>query len=305
MNTASPKRRAALATLDANAITTTSTPTSIKQSTTVDADPCSSLPRKQALSVSHSSRRSSGLMASAPVLAPPAPAAAASPGMPSVGMKRSSGMVLQDPVTKTNTTPEEEEEESPAAKKSKLDQEEEAAATTTTTTTTTTTAAAAAPPTSSAATTTTRSRTHSPDASSVFDASGAEDATWVTEPDVLVQMAPVVAAVPRPPVLTREQAREGRENEENANKDVQQKVEILRLRLGLASYKLRTGQISIPLADLQARPLPAPGVAAPMVESTPESSQGNDDEQDDEEEREEEDVVAATPPAAATISASS
>lgn len=37
-----------------------------------------------------------------------------------------------------------------------------------------------------------------------------------------------------------------------------QKAEILRLRLGLASYKLRTGQTAVPLADLQPRPLPGP-----------------------------------------------
>lgn len=36
-----------------------------------------------------------------------------------------------------------------------------------------------------------------------------------------------------------------------------QKAEILRLRLGLASYKFRTGQTTIPLADLQRRPIPA------------------------------------------------
>ena len=36
-----------------------------------------------------------------------------------------------------------------------------------------------------------------------------------------------------------------------------QKAEILRLRLGLASYKVRTGQTSVPLADLVAKPLPS------------------------------------------------
>ncbi|GAO13167.1 hypothetical protein UVI_02025230 [Ustilaginoidea virens] len=34
------------------------------------------------------------------------------------------------------------------------------------------------------------------------------------------------------------------------------KAEILRLRLTLANYKLRTGQTAIPLADLQRKPLP-------------------------------------------------
>lgn len=36
-----------------------------------------------------------------------------------------------------------------------------------------------------------------------------------------------------------------------------QKAEILRLRLGLASYKVRTGQTSVPLADLVVKPLPS------------------------------------------------
>ena len=36
----------------------------------------------------------------------------------------------------------------------------------------------------------------------------------------------------------------------------QQKAEILRLRLGLASYKLKTGQTDLPLDQLQMRPLP-------------------------------------------------
>ncbi|KAG6041355.1 hypothetical protein E4U41_004765 [Claviceps citrina] len=94
-----------------------------------------------------------------------------------------------------------------------------------------------------------RSRTSSPSASSIFDTSAAEgDASWATtttEPDVVgavVADAPALLA-PRPRgSMTREQARE--------------KAEILRLRLGLASYKLRTGQTGVPLADLQRKPLP-------------------------------------------------
>ncbi|QPH02296.1 hypothetical protein C2857_006505 [Epichloe festucae Fl1] len=66
------------------------------------------------------------------------------------------------------------------------------------------------------------SPTSSPSTSSIFDTSAAEgDASWATtttEPDT--------------------------------------KAEILRLRLGLASYKLRTGQTGVPLADLQHKPLP-------------------------------------------------
>ncbi|KAH7329368.1 hypothetical protein B0I35DRAFT_473981 [Stachybotrys elegans] len=87
-----------------------------------------------------------------------------------------------------------------------------------------------------------RSRSHSPDTSSVFDTS-AGDASWATtatEPDNMAE--PVAPVITRPRALTREEARE--------------KAQILRLRLGLASYKVRTGQTSVPLADLQMKPLP-------------------------------------------------
>ncbi|KND87969.1 hypothetical protein TOPH_07399 [Tolypocladium ophioglossoides CBS 100239] len=101
------------------------------------------------------------------------------------------------------------------------------------------------------------SRSHSPDSVSVFDTSAGDgDASWATaatEPDV-------VAAVVRPArgSMTREQARE--------------KAEILRLRLGLASYKLRTGQTAVPLADLQPRPLPpAPGPCRTVRVQSPSS----------------------------------
>ncbi|KAG6006662.1 hypothetical protein E4U21_006807 [Claviceps maximensis] len=96
-----------------------------------------------------------------------------------------------------------------------------------------------------------RSRTSSPSTSSIFDTSAAEgDASWATtttEPEINdagagATGAPALVA-PRPRgSMTREQARE--------------KAEILRLRLGLASYKLRTGQTGVPLADLQQKPLP-------------------------------------------------
>lgn len=76
---------------------------------------------------------------------------------------------------------------------------------------------------------------------------------------------------------------------------MEQKVEILRLRLGLASYKLRTGQVSVPLADLQARPLPP--AAAPTVEHTPDSSQGSGS--SSQEQDEDLEVVVATPPSTA------
>ncbi|KAL7792539.1 hypothetical protein V8C37DRAFT_380654 [Trichoderma ceciliae] len=91
----------------------------------------------------------------------------------------------------------------------------------------------------------TRTRSPSLETSSLFDTS-AGDVSWTTtatEPDF---MATVTAAMPlaatRPRALTREQARE--------------KAEILRLRLGLAGYKLRTGQTTIPLSELQRKPLP-------------------------------------------------
>ncbi|KAF4511443.1 hypothetical protein G6O67_003242 [Ophiocordyceps sinensis] len=119
------------------------------------------------------------------------------------------------------------------------------------------------------------SPSHSPDASSVFDASWATMTTTTTvaapvEPDGVDGAASwaVTAAAAAAPAqrLTREQARE--------------KVEILRLRLGLASYKLRTGQTAIPLADLQPRPLPprrtvrlqSPRAPSPQSEPEPSSN---------------------------------
>jgi len=79
-----------------------------------------------------------------------------------------------------------------------------------------------------------RSRSRTPeeeDESSLFDNN---DNSWATNttPDVS----------PAPRILTRDEARE--------------KAEILRLRLGLAGYKVRTGQTSVPLANLVAKPLP-------------------------------------------------
>ncbi|KAG6068256.1 hypothetical protein E4U32_001331 [Claviceps aff. humidiphila group G2b] len=95
-----------------------------------------------------------------------------------------------------------------------------------------------------------RSRTTSPSTSSVFDTTAVEgDASWATtttEPEMAGTVAIDAPPAPLAPRtrgnMTREQARE--------------KAEILRLRLGLASYKLRTGQTNVPLADLQHKPLP-------------------------------------------------
>ncbi|AEO57467.1 hypothetical protein MYCTH_2303678 [Thermothelomyces thermophilus ATCC 42464] len=90
---------------------------------------------------------------------------------------------------------------------------------------------------------TTRHRSASPDTPSVFDNSAVDNSqlTILTEPDA-TGPNPNPAPVPAPrarPRLTREQARE--------------KAEILRLRLGLASYKVRTGQTDVPLDRLEAR----------------------------------------------------
>ncbi|OAA32863.1 Transcription factor Nrm1/Whi5 [Moelleriella libera RCEF 2490] len=106
-----------------------------------------------------------------------------------------------------------------------------------------------------------RSRTSSPDAPSIFDSSAGccdGDSSWATtatEPDhvAIVAGAPALLAPrPRGSSLTREQARE--------------KASILRLRLGLASYKVRTGQTTVPLAQLQHKPF------LPALSATPQDS---------------------------------
>jgi hypothetical protein len=83
----------------------------------------------------------------------------------------------------------------------------------------------------------------SPEPCSFFDNSAVDtsEATCTTEPDTEV---PIVSP-PRPrrrPTITRGEAR--------------QRAETLRLRLGLAGYKLRTGQEDVPLERLQARRVP-------------------------------------------------
>ncbi|KAL2159589.1 hypothetical protein VTH06DRAFT_2158 [Thermothelomyces fergusii] len=102
---------------------------------------------------------------------------------------------------------------------------------------------------------TTRHRSASPDTPSVFDNSAVDNSqvTVLTEPDAAgPNPAPVSLQAPLPAPraqsrLTREQARE--------------KAEILRLRLGLASYKVRTGQTDVPLDRLEARLAGAAGHA--------------------------------------------
>ncbi|KAK1249864.1 hypothetical protein MKX08_009867 [Trichoderma sp. CBMAI-0020] len=94
-----------------------------------------------------------------------------------------------------------------------------------------------------------RSRSPSIETSSLFDTS-AGDASWATAPT-----EPDTALVAtRPRAMTREQARE--------------KAEILRLRLGLAGYKLRTGQTTIPLSELQRRPLPPSTITRKRASTT-------------------------------------
>ncbi|RYO76956.1 hypothetical protein DL766_007472 [Monosporascus sp. MC13-8B] len=91
-------------------------------------------------------------------------------------------------------------------------------------------------------------RSVSPADSSIFDSSvhDISQSTVMTEPDAegaTGVAGPLPAAPPPPqrPPMTREEAR--------------QKAEVLRLRLGLASYKVRTGQTDVPLERLQVRPL--------------------------------------------------
>ncbi|KAK8061178.1 hypothetical protein PG997_015399 [Apiospora hydei] len=63
---------------------------------------------------------------------------------------------------------------------------------------------------------------------------------------------------PQPPLMTRPRALSSMTREQ-----ARQKAEILRLRLGLARYKVRTGQTDVPLERLQRRPVP--GSSAPAT----------------------------------------
>ncbi|KAI1844116.1 hypothetical protein JX265_009621 [Neoarthrinium moseri] len=101
----------------------------------------------------------------------------------------------------------------------------------------------------------------SPETSSIFDNSVVDtsQATCITEVDAEAVASP--PRLPRRPTLTRDEAR--------------QKAEILRLRLGLAGYKLRTGQEDVPLERLRVRQLPGErsqprrGAARPAPQSRP------------------------------------
>ncbi|KAF6822275.1 hypothetical protein CMUS01_11148 [Colletotrichum musicola] len=118
-----------------------------------------------------------------------------------------------------------------------------------------------------------RNRSASPDTSSVFDNSAmdtSQNTTMLTEPD-LEQARTLPPPRPRR-VLTREEQR--------------QRVRILRLKLGLANYKLQTGQEDVPLDRLEMKPLPGregQTRALPRVTVQPPSSRDGPPEKESEE----------------------
>ncbi|KAK1579450.1 uncharacterized protein LY79DRAFT_582509 [Colletotrichum navitas] len=123
-----------------------------------------------------------------------------------------------------------------------------------------------------------RNRSASPDTSSVFDNSAMdtsqENTTMLTEPDAEQTARAQPPARPRR-LLTREEAR--------------QKARILRLKLGLANYKLQTGQEDVPLDRLEVKPRPGQQRetsrerALPRVTVQPPSSRDGPPEKDTEE----------------------
>ncbi|KAI0834440.1 hypothetical protein F5Y06DRAFT_154388 [Hypoxylon sp. FL0890] len=113
--------------------------------------------------------------------------------------------------------------------------------------------------------------------SSIFDNSviDTSQATTITEPDAEV-------AAPTPPAPPRQQRAMTRE-------EARIKAETLRLRLGLASYKVRTGQTDLPLDQLKVKPLRGSSkfgreeqteqpCLPPLPLPRPTSSRGNEDE---------------------------
>ncbi|KAJ0387970.1 hypothetical protein COL922a_001250 [Colletotrichum nupharicola] len=139
-------------------------------------------------------------------------------------------------------------------------------------------------------------RSASPTTSSVFDNSAmdtSQNTTILTEPDQEQAARTTTTTLPPPRprrLLTREEAR--------------QKARILRLKLGLANYKLQTGQEDVPLDRLQVKPLPGQEKRAlPRVTAQPPSSRDGPPESeatieaDDrrEEETQEEEVVVTKP----------
>ncbi|KAL8370278.1 hypothetical protein RB595_000589 [Gaeumannomyces hyphopodioides] len=112
----------------------------------------------------------------------------------------------------------------------------------------------------------TRQRSPSPAESSVFDTSGVDttQATALTEPDVEGPAA--IAPHPAPPTSVSAPARRPQSRAEATR----QKAEMIRLRLSLAAYKVRTGQTDVPLERLQMiRP-----VSAGFSSSRPSSAAG-------------------------------
>ncbi|KAK2039892.1 hypothetical protein LZ31DRAFT_63964 [Colletotrichum somersetense] len=125
---------------------------------------------------------------------------------------------------------------------------------------------------------TSRNRSASPDTPPVFDNSAMdmsqENTTVLTEPDAEQTARVQPPARPRR-LLTREEAR--------------QKARILRLKLGLANYKLQTGQENVPLDRLEVKQRPGQQrkttreSALPRVTVQPPSSRDGPPEKDTEE----------------------
>ncbi|KAF9770739.1 hypothetical protein IL306_011657 [Fusarium sp. DS 682] len=108
-------------------------------------------------------------------------------------------------------------------------------------------------------------RSASPDVSSVFDTS-ANDNSWAT---AATELDTIVPATEQPTqqttTLTRQQIR--------------QRAETLRLRLSLANYKVRTGQTTVPLSELQKRPLPREAPRVVRVQSPESTNVSNQEEE--------------------------
>jgi hypothetical protein len=123
---------------------------------------------------------------------------------------------------------------------------------------------------------------NSPDTSSIFDTS-ANDASWATAATdaASTDLPPLQASVPLlpPPPPPQQQSRRSLTREQ-----AREKAEILRLRLGLASYKLRTGQTSVPLDDLQLKPLP-PRVRVHGPERAPAEARTTDEEEEEQQQQ--------------------
>jgi hypothetical protein len=61
--------------------------------------------------------------------------------------------------------------------------------------------------------------------------------------------------------------------------NILQRAETLRLRLSLANYKVRTGQTTVPLSELQQRPLPRESPRVVRVQSPESASVSNQEEE--------------------------